>query len=335
MNNHCIAIALALLTACQSASGEDHAAQAITAGASCMEDVWKAHGNTQELGCTANDVGIASATNIRALDGTPLDSCIEGTTFSFVADFNVNLTAQARFDVGMYFDTAGDPEADGALTGTCGVNTIAPFDPLTGLGSPTFVQLDGAPDTCGDIDGSHNPQIVTVQVNDVVCKAGAGGLLSLPNCTSWRQSGSNETCDEVTDAFPGSPSKCNCDQGFTVGIAVRPPTAAVVKSFVSLLCSDVRYSVTVNNTSDTQVLSLTQLVDSSFGDLFAVHDSVLATTCAATAIPVGGSASCTFDAHFCSGSDTDTATATLDDGAGTVLTPASNSVTVTVGASAQ
>lgn len=336
MNCHRIAIAVltAVLMSCTPNAHDKEASQGLSAADTCMEDVWKQHGNTQELGCTANDVGIASATNIRGLDGQPLDSCIEGTTFSFVADFHVQLTAQERFDIGLYFATDGDPNADGALTGTCGVNTIAPKDPLTGLGSTNFIQIDQAPDTCGDINGSHNPQIVTVQVDNVLCKAGAGGFLSLPNCTSWRQSGSNGVCDEVSDAFPGAPSKCNCDQGFTVGIAVKPPEAAVTKSLVSHLCSTDRRQIVLRNDSVTQSLSVTQLVDSTFGDLFTVHDAVVATTCAPTVLAVGASTTCTFDAAFCGDSETDTATATFDDGQGTVIDRVSNTLTVNVSATA-
>ena len=293
------------------------------------------------LNCTANDVRIASATNIRSVDGSPLGQCITGTTFSFIADFTVDLTTTSgRFDIGMYFDTHGDPEHDGALTGTCGVNVIEPLhaDPEGSpvlLGSSNFLQLDGSPDTCGDADGAHDPQIVTVRVDNVLCEDSDGnGQLNLPNCTSWRQPGSNGVCDGVEDAFPGSPSKCNCDIGFNVPIAVRPPSATASKAFVALLCSDVRYSVTEVNTSDTQALTLTSLVDSAFGDLFAAHGDVLATTCGATTIPVGGSSTCTFDGHFCGGSHANTITATLDDGAGTVLTQVTNTVTVDVGATA-
>ncbi len=322
-------ITIVIAAACTRGPSERSAEQAL-AGAACMQD---AYGSA--LGCTANDVGIASATNIRNLDGTPLTSCVEGTTISFLATFLVDTTtATGRYDVGLYFATDGDGNGDGALTGSCDVNTIAPLDPATGLGSPNYVQLDGAPDACGDIDGAHDPQIVTVRVDNVLCTAGAGGMLSLPNCTSWRQAGSNDLCSGPADAFPGAPSKCNCDVGFTVPIAVAPPEASVVKSYVQLLCSTVRYGVNVANNSVTQALQLTALVDSNYGDLMTVHDSVLATTCSSAAIPVGGSYACTFDATFCGGSETDTATATLGDGEG-VITRTSNALTVTATASGE
>lgn len=320
-----VALCCLLAVGCSEQVGQR--SSSVSATGVCMEDR-----SGFNLNCTANDVRIATATNIRALDGTPLDSCIEGTTFSFIADFTVDLTAQERFDIGLYFATDGDPDGSGALNGTCGVNTISPFDPLTGLGSLNFVQLDGPPDTCGDINASHDPQVVTVQVDDVLCKAGAGGLLSLPNCTSWRQSGSNQTCDGIEDVFPGSPSKCNCDIGFTVGIEVRPPSAAIVKSFRALVrtVSTVTYDVVVNNTSDTQALSLATLVDSTYGDLFSNHDNVSNTTCTPAIIPVGGSFACSFNGTFAGPTETDTIVGTLDDGAGTVLNETSNTVNVAV-----
>lgn len=446
------------LVACNSSAHENGSVQNVVSSATCMQDVWQQHGNTQSLGCTANDVSIASATNIRSLDGSPLAQCVKGQMFSFIADFHVNLTAQTRYDIGLYFATDGDANHDGALTGTCGVNVIRPKDPITGLGSTSFVQLDGSPDTCGDIDGGHNPQVVTVEVDNVLCQdSDADGKLNLPNCTSWRQPGSNGVCQSANDAFPGSPSKCNCDVGFNIPLLVEngalavtktasplslpepggeftfsvtatntasftaltiericddrygtiagsgcpagtlgtvnstdctvpqalapggifacsfkgnllandpttdtdtvtasghdvnggpvsasasaqvaitdiPPTAVVIKSFSALVCSTVRYSVEVKNTSQTDALALSQLIDSSFGDILTVHDSVIATTCATTSIPVGASSTCTFDAQFCGGTDTDTVTATLDDGEGNVIKPPSNTLTVNVGA---
>jgi len=50
---------------------------------------------TQKLNCSANDVRVAAVSNVRDLSGAPLTSCIEGTTFSFVADFNIVTTANA------------------------------------------------------------------------------------------------------------------------------------------------------------------------------------------------------------------------------------------------
>jgi len=52
----------------------------------------------------------------------------------------------------------------------------------------------------------------------------------LPYCTSWRQGGANELCTSPLDAYPGAPSKCNCDAGFTVPINVPAASLGVVKN---------------------------------------------------------------------------------------------------------
>jgi hypothetical protein len=218
----------------------------------CMDDIFPG-----KLQCTAEDVRIAFADNIRDPQSLlPLTECQGGQTFSFIADFTVVLTAQARYDIGLYFATDGDPNNNGALTGQCAVNIITPKNPNPpGLGSANFVQLDGSPDTCGDIDDDHNPQIVTVQINNVLCQDSDGdGKLNLPNCTSWRQPGANQVCTSPANAFPGSPSKCNCDIAFNIPVDVEPPTISVVKTpnptSVNYPGGPVTFTVEVTNDGD-------------------------------------------------------------------------------------
>src|SRR5204863_6423399 len=117
------------------------------------------------------------------------------------ADYTVQLTAQTRYDIGIYFATDGDPNNNGALTGQCVLTT------LDSSNSTNFINLDASPDACGDIDAAHNPQTLHIPLT-VQCTAGADGKLRLPNCTSWRQPGSNAVCTQASDAYPGSPSKC-------------------------------------------------------------------------------------------------------------------------------
>src|SRR6476660_1866847 len=76
----------------------------VRAAGTCIQD--KAG---KSLVCTANDVRIASAENIRDLQGNALPSCISGQTFSFIADFRVLTGATARYDIGLFFATDGDP----------------------------------------------------------------------------------------------------------------------------------------------------------------------------------------------------------------------------------
>ena len=197
----------------------------------CMQDV-AGFG----LNCTANDIQIAGVTSLTILD----DGCaFPGDTVTFSADFEVLLTAQARHDIGLWFDTAGDPEGDGAITGTCTVGTPAyapdpPWLDLDGTGD-TFLDtnvVSNIQDTCGDIDDMHNPLFPSMTIT-AQCVAGPDGNLSLPNCTSWKQPGDNDLCTgplpeadiggpglDSSGVPPGAPSKCRCDEAFTVPIRV-------------------------------------------------------------------------------------------------------------------
>jgi len=97
--------------------------------------------------------------------------------------------------------------------------------------------------------------------------------LKLPNCTSWRQPGSNEVCQTASDAFPGSPSKCNCQPGFTINIRVATPTITVAKvaNPTSVLepGGSVTYGVSVVNNGTIDVV-ITSLIDDTYGDLNGV-----------------------------------------------------------------
>lgn len=331
-------LALVAVVGCQGTSQPEESvappASVVVSNNTCMQDVWAQHGNTQTLNCTANDVRIATATNVRNVQGEPLTQCIAGSTFSFIADFKVVLTAQTRFDVGLYFATDGDPNSDGALRGNCDANTIKPVDSITGLGSPNFVQLDGSPDTCGDIDATHNPQIVTVQVDNVLCEDSDGDTkLNLPNCTSWRQPGSNETCQTAFDAFPGSPSKCNCDNAFNVPILVEDGTISVTKTPSPLSLpepgGEFTFTVTTTNTASFTSVTLDSICDDRYGTVAGAGcpagtlGTVNSSTCSVPqTLAPGASYTCAFKANLLSNTpttDTDTVTVTGHDANNKIL----------------
>jgi hypothetical protein len=309
-----------LLLAAQSASALD--AQV------CIQDNWKDHGNTQNLTCTANDVRVAEAFNICApdLDDPTVQccqadgckpSCIKNTEFTFTADFKVLLTAQTRYDIGIYFATDGG-NGDGALTGECELNTI---DDQNG---DNFINIDSAPDVCGDIKNTSalNPQIVHLEVTTLCAGTEANpDVLNLPNCTSWRQSGANEECKTATDAFPGSPSKCNCQPIFPIDISLEEPNVEVTKT-AKEAC--VTFEVKVDNTTQTRILTLTALADDIYGNIAnAANANLCSTTCGqatgAGVLPVtldpGENYTCSFAAKVASDDDaqTDKVTASLTD----------------------
>ena len=233
----------------------------------CMQTLWHADGNNSDLNCTSNDVSIAEATEVCVIDkdtdqcktGEDANTCKEGETFTFEATFEVQLTAQARYDVGLYFDTGGDPTGDGAREGFCTLNTIDGTN-----NTENFVNLDTGLDACGDIDDPNNPQFVKLRI-ETVCVAGNDqNELKLPNCTSWRQPGSNEVCTQAKDAFPGSPSKCNCDDEFTIPIIVEQPEVAITKKAVGAC---VFFEVTIDNPTTLRTLTFDSLADSLYGNL--------------------------------------------------------------------
>jgi Domain of unknown function DUF11 len=330
-------------------------AQPASAQGTCIQDVWKAHGNNQNLTCSAKDVNLSSATNIQIQTGgqcviennVRVCRCFAGQNVTFTADFQMDLTADTRYDVGFYLATDGDTSKTGALTGQCSATASLASNTPAG----NFVNLDAAPDVCGDITGpagtDHNPLFVTAQTT-AVCPSTPGQQLKVPFCTTWRQPGSNEQCagtgngTTTNDVFPGSPSKCNCDI-LAIDIFAETPDITVAKSAAPTQVletgGDVTYTVTVTNNGQLAV-TLASLVDNQYGNITANHaagancnaqggagtclavsgttcvpDGV-ATTCeigAGGSIAGGGSCSCTFTGHVppgdTGGSFTDTVTA--------------------------
>lgn len=283
------------------------------------------------LNCTANDVSVAGVA--KKTDGSYdiniTDPCARaGDTVTFTAKFDVVLTAQARHDIGIYFATDGDPNGDGALTSNslaqdgCSASTLAyqptpPWvdldginDPIPGTNKPSGIQ-----DTCGDIDGAHNPLKPVITVTAICTDDDGNGYLDLPNCVSWRQSGANQLCTSPTAAFPGSPSKCKCDTGFNVPVPV-PATVAVQKQ-VKLATEPstayresaelnepgggVTFKLTfyVDGTTATPDLTLNSLLDDVYGDVTktgSANPKISATTCSVPQTVDGndGSYSCEF-----------------------------------------
>jgi Domain of unknown function DUF11 len=290
--------------------------EAASAQGTCIQDVWKAHGNKQNVTCTAGDVNLASATNIDITSGgecvNGVCSCFAGQTVTFTADFRMDLTAEARFDVGFYLATDGDTALDGAITGQCTATASLASNTLNG----GFINLDEAPDVCGEItDGppSNNPLFVRATIS-APCPQTPGQKLQLPFATTWRQSGANDVCEgtgngtTTNGVYPGAPSKCN--KGILViDITSITTTLEVTKTALTPSVPETggsaTYSVTVENTS-TIAVTLRSLTDDPYGDITTVAGDVTATSCvpdASTATcEVGGviaanaSCSCTFTA---------------------------------------
>ncbi len=277
-------------------------------GQTCIQD--KAG---RSLVCTANDVRIAGAENVRNLQGLPLESCINGQTFSFIADFRVLTGATARYDVGLFFATDGDANHDGARSGGCSVSKLDPKDAGTGLGSSNYVSLDS--DGCGDINTANNPQLDAVRVDNVLCQDSDGdGKLNLPNCTSWSQN-SGIVCATPDNTVPGSPSKCSCDIAFNIGIRVETGSLEVTKdaSPASRPEPGGEFTFTVGATNMAQFTSVTvnRICDDHYGTVVKTASApscpagslgtINSTTCSVPqTLAGGGSYSCTFKGNVLS-----------------------------------
>jgi hypothetical protein len=291
---------------------------------SCMQDVWKAHGNNQNLNCTANDVTLASVGNlcVHVPSGHPQEdpnrpgcqapnqdgnfTCVSGQDFTFTADYTMPLTAQARYDLGLYIATDGGGD-DGAITGECANNVLTAANSETYFSSPLDRQYPE--DICGDITDAHNPQVFSQTITTLCNDTGSG--VSLPWCTSWRQPGADELCNTTDyttaaewDAYPGSPSKCNCGLLF-IDVFSETASITVVKTAltpgVPETGGSATYSVAITANAQVSNVTIDTLTDNKYGDITSTHvtgggfQAVTETTCIMPiVIAAGATYNCTF-----------------------------------------
>lgn len=290
----------------------------------CAQDQFAADGNSQNLNCTANDVRVAKVTSVRDLAGNPLTTCIQGTTFTFIADFEVvTSSTSSRSNIGLYFASQGQSNA---LKGTCVDNIISTSHQCPGAatgvmcGSDNYNELDASPDNCGDTSSTDKSPVfgaaaqgVTVEVTNFLCQAPAGQTgtphLVLPNCTTWQVPGKTLQCTSAsptfpfnTNAIPGSPSKCNCG---TIDLPIQPivPSATISKSCNTTLTtgsgkttcdagpegSTVTYHVGILNTAQFGGIIVDRICDDKYGTVY----NTTSTACAAGTVGSVASTTCT------------------------------------------
>lgn len=283
----------------------------------CMGDL---SGFGTGINCTANDVSIGFADNITDVNGTPITSCIQNSTLNASGDFHVSTSGGVtRYDIGLYFAVDGDPNNDGAKSGVCSVSKISGPDPSNNV-SHNFLQLDAAPDTCGDINNANKPQVVRVAFSTPClpgplffnattgkCQATDPGshqhCVILPNGVSWRQTGANDVCDSPLDAFPGTTAKCNVNPTFGIPVIVEQANVGVQKTANPTSVQEpggtVTYTVTVTNNASFSNLTISSVVDNIYGNLGTNTPAQTNNTCPSligTVLNPGGSTSCHFDA---------------------------------------
>jgi hypothetical protein len=261
------------------------------------------------------------------------------------------LTAQTRYDIGFYIATDGDAvppglvAGDGALTGQCQAFVITQAEERDVNGAPSpgnFTNADG--DSCGNIDATHNPQYIRIRVS-TACVPDANNNLKLPTCTTWQQPGKDTVCSGAP-AFPGSPSKCNCNAGFAVtGIHPEHPGISVTKTpnpthITENTPTDVTYTVTVTNNGNQASVTITSLTDNLYGNITTTgHNGITSTTCGPTPFTIppdgqlGNPYSCSFTVSQVTadaGSITDQVCASGTDSNGGTVPPVCATAIVTV-----
>jgi hypothetical protein len=157
---------------------------------------------SQNLNCTANDIKIASIAVNNA------SSCVAGTTVALDLTLQLQVTAQARYNIGVFI--ANDGLSPIVKTASGGANSC--FVTSSGFAPPPLADLDG--NACGDSSAANALVAVPIGLVNVLCKADANGNLLLPAVVTWdTQSGTPTSCNAPTSdwVFAGTPAKCNAD----------------------------------------------------------------------------------------------------------------------------
>lgn len=256
----------------------------------------------KKANCTANDTRLAG---VKVVNGVPQISpteCTEGEQFLLTATFLVATNATVRYDLGVGFSADGDPNGDGALTGSCSRSTV----PI-----PPALASDG--DACGDVTSAISPVDLVVTGLTVSCTDTDGdGNVNLPYYVSWAQ---NDTtvCNNAGQALPGTTSKCEINNTFNIPVHVKQPGGDLSKTATVLAT----YSIVINNTGET-ALTLQELIDDKYGDiLLGTNTAIQSTTCVdnhvipAPVPPATSSYSCNFTVLF-DASNPGSATAVTD-----------------------
>lgn len=183
------------------------------------------------LGCTSQDVKIASFDLLSVVDGCTGPS----DTATVTLRANLLVGANQRYDIGFYLAL----DSGNALTGTCYKEWLDPVKSPQGTdptgaeitsGSGPFLNSDG--DACGDAKATYGqfdktlgatgvPDAVVLPCNDL----DADGFLDVGNCAGWKNQ-ANNNCGSLAQAgIPDVASKCYCGRtNLNVAVPANDPT---------------------------------------------------------------------------------------------------------------
>jgi len=270
-------------------------------------------------------VAKACTTNLTSGLNTLCDAGPEGSTVTYTATIT-NTTNVGGVTIDQICDSAYGQVFPS--TGTCAAGTVGSISSFGGCSTFDIPNAGSATCTFQAVQGE------LAKVTNVVTASGHSDIS--PASTASNTSNSVEVDSE--DA---------------------PSTAKVTKGFVGTEagCATVRYSVDVHNSSTAdEVLTLSSLTDTAFGDITKVGTGappvVLGTTCGVasgqgtlsgsagagtlpTSIVAGGDYNCQFDGQFCSAvdvntciSNTDSVSGVLKGDEGEAVTETENTLTV-------
>jgi uncharacterized repeat protein (TIGR01451 family) len=254
--------------------------------------------------CTANDVRVVSF--------TPHPGTFSGCTNGIgTATFDVKVSAIGspdRYDIGLFFSQDGTSAKTGTscdhdfLSGV--LSTTRPsidtdadgFPDSTGTVTNPYWNGDG--DSCGDVSTNSNAYR-TVTLTFACVDLNGDNLIDIPVCTSWDNQASGG-CTDVTGAFPGTKSKCDC-QVVPSGLPISLPAITVVKSPANQAVvsgNNAAFTITVANTgtnaplhniivSDPQCTTLTGPVGDTNTDSILQTTETWVYTCTTTNVTAG------------------------------------------------
>ncbi|MEO6061505.1 MAG: hypothetical protein ABIQ99_06170, partial [Thermoflexales bacterium] len=199
--------------------------------------------------CTANDVTFGAISGYRILD----DGCLgAGDTTTVEVTFTIQAGQASRYDIGVFINTDGGSNALDA-TASCFHDYLHPIVTSTVAYSPTsgvgpYQDLEGAPDTCGDI--SNGDLVYYRTTLTLVCRdSDNNGLLDVAGALSWDNNTAG-VCSGANDAFPGTNSKCSSTQSIAIPVIVPAGNLSLVKIADTKIVSagqQVGYTIGVTN----------------------------------------------------------------------------------------
>ncbi|TXS90750.1 hypothetical protein FV139_17365 [Parahaliea maris] len=232
--------------------------------------------------CTSNDL---QPTGAEVIAGPA--ACTEGelVTATVRIYFENGGGASERYNVGFFVGDNGESPVGGS---SCTFESLQPIGTPTDLtsGSGPYLELNG--DNCGDISPS-TPTYRDIQSTQLLCKDDDGdGRLDVAYVMSWDNNGNTASCADPLDPaeFTPDPPKCRGDVDVELPITVEtPPEITVAKAAVPETLTapggEVTYYIAVHNdSSGTDPITITSLVDVPYGDLNGRGNCVLPATIA-------------------------------------------------------